>query len=85
LKSKTELDQLYGDLLKDKKVITYCQSGVRSAHTWLVLTEVLGAKEIYNYDGAWIEWSFAASEASGDRYADILELTEEWSDNKKPI
>jgi len=85
LKSKEELEELYGNVIKGKKVITYCQSGVRSAHTWLVLTEVLGAKEVYNYDGSWIEWSYAASEASGSQYADILELTEEWSDNKKPI
>jgi thiosulfate/3-mercaptopyruvate sulfurtransferase len=85
LKSKAELEKIYGNVIKGKKVITYCQSGVRSAHTWLVLTELLGAKEVYNYDGSWIEWSFAASEASGNRYTDILELTEEWNDNKKPI
>ena len=85
LKSKDELEKLYGDVIRGKKVITHCQSGVRSAHTWLVLTEVLGAKEVYNYDGSWIEWSYAASEASGNRFPGILELTEEWSDNKKPI
>jgi len=85
LKSKAELEAVYGGVIKGKKVITYCQSGVRSAHTWLVLTEVLGAKEVYNYDGSWIEWSYAASEAGGNRYAGILELTEEWQDNKKPI
>jgi thiosulfate/3-mercaptopyruvate sulfurtransferase len=85
LKSKAELERIYGNVIKGKKVITYCQSGVRSAHTWLVLTELLGAKEVYNYDGSWIEWSFAASSASGNRYADILELTEEWNDNKKSI
>lgn len=85
LKPKAELEKLYGSVIKGKKVITYCQSGVRSAYTWLVLTEVLGAKEVYNYDGSWIEWSYAASEASGNRHEDILKLTEEWSDNKKPI
>jgi len=85
LKSAEELQRLYGNVIRGKKVITYCQSGVRSAHTWLVLTEVLGATEVYNYDGSWIEWSYAASEASGSRYADILELTEEWSDNRRPI
>jgi len=85
LKSKEELERIYGDLIRGKKVITYCQSGVRSAHTWLVLTELLGDKEAYNYDGSWIEWSFAASEASGNQYEDILELTEDWTDNKKPI
>jgi len=85
LKPKADLEKIYGDVIRGKKVITYCQSGVRSAHTWLALTEALGASEVYNYDGSWVEWSFAASEASGNRYADILELTEEWRDNKKPI
>ena len=38
-------------------VITYCQSGVRSAHTTFVLTQLLGFKNVRNYDGSWIEWS----------------------------
>lgn len=41
----------------DKKIIAYCQSGVRSAHTTYVLTEILGYKDVRNYDGSWIEWS----------------------------
>lgn len=41
----------------DKKVIAYCQSGVRSAHTTYVLTEILGFEDVRNYDGSWIEWS----------------------------
>lgn len=40
-----------------KPVITYCHSGVRSAHTLFVLTELLGYRNIKNYDGSWIEWS----------------------------
>lgn len=40
-----------------KPVITYCHSGVRSAHTLFVLTELLGFRNIKNYDGSWIEWS----------------------------
>lgn len=42
----------------DKKVIAYCQSGVRSAHTTYVLTELLGYPDVRNYDGSWIEWSY---------------------------
>ena len=38
-------------------VITYCHSGVRSAHTLFVLKELLGYRNIKNYDGSWIEWS----------------------------
>lgn len=60
LKSAEELKAIYSDVIKDKKVITYCQSGVRSAHTQLVLEEVLGAEEVYNYDGSWIEYSYEA-------------------------
>ena len=85
LKSRAELEAIYGNVIRGKKVIAYCQSGVRSAHTWLVLSEALGAKEVYNFDGSWIEWSFAASEASGNRFNEVLPITEEWKDNKKPI
>lgn len=42
----------------DKKIITYCQSGVRSSHTTFVLTEILGYPNVKNYDGSWIEWSY---------------------------
>lgn len=39
------------------QVICYCHSGVRSAHTFFVLTELLGYNEVRNYDGSWTEWS----------------------------
>jgi thiosulfate/3-mercaptopyruvate sulfurtransferase len=39
-------------------IITYCHSGVRSAHTYFVLKELLGFQNVYNYDGSWTEWSF---------------------------
>ncbi len=41
----------------DKKIIAYCQSGARSAHTLYVLKEILGFEYVWNYDGSWIEWS----------------------------
>ena len=41
----------------NQPVVTYCHSGVRSAHTLFVLTELLGYKNVRNYDGSWIEWS----------------------------
>ena len=59
LKSAEELRAIYGDLIEGKKVISHCQSGVRSAHTIVMLKEALGAEEVYNYDGSWIEWSQA--------------------------
>jgi thiosulfate/3-mercaptopyruvate sulfurtransferase len=40
----------------DKQIITYCQTGVRGAHTWFVLKELLGFPDVRNYDGSWEEW-----------------------------
>jgi thiosulfate/3-mercaptopyruvate sulfurtransferase len=89
-KSLEELKSIYGNTIKDKKVIVFCQSGVRSAFSHFVLKELLGAKEVYNYDGSWIEWSYAASEASNGKVPkelkdSVLSLTELWSDNKGMI
>jgi thiosulfate/3-mercaptopyruvate sulfurtransferase len=89
-KSLEELKNIYGDTIKDKKIIIFCQSGVRSAHSFFALKELLGAKEVYNYDGSWIEWSYAASEASNGKVTkeindSVLSLTEVWSDNKGAI
>jgi len=39
-------------------VVLYCHSGVRSAHTLFVLTELLDYQHVRNYDGSWIEWSY---------------------------
>ena len=39
-------------------IIVYCHSGVRSAHTTFVLTQLLGYKNVKNYDGSWTEWSY---------------------------
>lgn len=44
------------DSLSD--IIVYCHSGVRSAHTVFVLTELLGYKNVRNYEGSWVEWSY---------------------------
>lgn len=57
LKSYDELMKIYGHL-DNKKVIPYCHAGVRSAFTTFVLKEILGFKNIKNYDGSWIEWSY---------------------------
>ena len=89
LKTKAELEAIYGDLIAGKKVITYCQSGVRSAHTMAVLQNALGHEEVYNYDGSWIEWSYVASEFGTDIDAElktkVLSLTDTWTDNKGAI
>ena len=57
LKSVADLKEVYGEF-EGKDIITYCQSGVRSAHTLFVLTQALGYENIKNYDGSWIEWSY---------------------------
>tara|TARA_B100000586_G_C20052873_1_gene402790 strand:+ start:101 stop:1018 length:918 start_codon:yes stop_codon:yes gene_type:complete len=57
-KSSEELAALYGEagFTPDKQIITYCQSGVRGAHTWFVLSELLGYPSVRNYDGSWVEY-----------------------------
>jgi thiosulfate/3-mercaptopyruvate sulfurtransferase len=57
-KSAAELRQLYAarGVTEEKSVIAYCRIGERSAHTWFVLRELLGYKEVKNYDGSWTEW-----------------------------
>lgn len=57
-KSTEELQQIYGgkDVTPDKDVIAYCRIGERSAHTWFVLTYLLGYPRVRNYDGSWTEW-----------------------------
>ena len=39
-----------------KQVIAYCRIGERSSHTWFALTELLGFKDVKNYDGSWTEY-----------------------------
>jgi thiosulfate/3-mercaptopyruvate sulfurtransferase len=57
-KSRSDLEALYGDkgVLTGQPIITYCRIGERSAHTWFVLQELLGRREVKNYDGSWTEW-----------------------------
>lgn len=58
-KTVQELSGMYSakGVKRDKNIVTYCRSGVRSAHTTFVLTELLGYPNVYNYDGSWLEWS----------------------------
>jgi thiosulfate/3-mercaptopyruvate sulfurtransferase len=57
-KSDDELRQLYADAGLDtsKDTIAYCRIGERSSHTWFVLRELLGEKNVKNYDGSWTEY-----------------------------
>jgi thiosulfate/3-mercaptopyruvate sulfurtransferase len=57
-KSADELRQLYGNkgISGDNDVIAYCRIGERSSHTWFVLKELLGFRNVKNYDGSWTEY-----------------------------
>jgi len=57
-RSDTELAELYKDagLDGEKETIAYCRIGERSSHTWFVLQELLGHKNVKNYDGSWTEY-----------------------------
>ncbi|HXV56437.1 MAG TPA: sulfurtransferase [Gaiellaceae bacterium] len=57
-KSPEELRELYGGkgVTPDQPVTAYCRIGERSAHTWFVLSELLGYEDVRNYDGSWTEW-----------------------------
>ena len=57
-KDAATLYKLYttAGFLPDKEIITYCQTGVRGAHTWFVLTELLGFPNVRNYDGSWEDY-----------------------------
>ncbi len=61
-KTRTELEAIYrGEVgLEDgDDVIAYCRIGERSAHTWFVLSHLLGFEKVRNYDGSWTEWGSA--------------------------
>ena len=61
-KSADELKALYvgeAALAPGDDVIAYCRIGERSAHTWFVLTHLLGFERVRNYDGSWTEYGNA--------------------------
>jgi thiosulfate/3-mercaptopyruvate sulfurtransferase len=57
-KSADELRSIYEGkgLAKGTETIAYCRIGERSAHTWFVLSYLLGHDKVRNYDGSWTEW-----------------------------
>ncbi|ASK66065.1 sulfurtransferase [Brachybacterium avium] len=58
-RSRAELEQIYqGELGFDTATptVVYCRIGERSAHSWFVLTYLLGFENVRNYDGSWTEW-----------------------------
>ena len=57
-KSAGELRAIYQGkgITPDQPIVAYCRIGERSAHTWFVLTQLLGYPDVRNYDGSWTEW-----------------------------
>jgi thiosulfate/3-mercaptopyruvate sulfurtransferase len=57
-RSADELRELYAaeGITGDREVIAYCRIGERSSHTWFALQELLGFRNVKNYDGSWTEY-----------------------------
>ncbi|WP_436697985.1 sulfurtransferase [Nocardioides sp. BYT-33-1] len=57
-KSDADLQALYAEVGfdEDKDTIALCRIGERSSLTWFVLQELLGKKNVKNYDGSWTEY-----------------------------
>ena len=57
-KTAAELDEIYTGrgIAATQPTIAYCRIGERSAHTWFVLSQLLGYRDVRNYDGSWTEW-----------------------------
>lgn len=63
LKSNEELQSLFSaaGITKDKKVIIYCESGVRAGILFLALKSALNYPNVKVYDGAYSEWQSVSS------------------------
>jgi thiosulfate/3-mercaptopyruvate sulfurtransferase len=57
-KSVGDLEVLFESLgiTPDKNIITYCLRGGLSSHAWFVLTQLLGYRNVREYDRSWDEW-----------------------------
>lgn len=58
LKSKAELEKLFASkgVSRDKEIVLYCSSGVRTGIHYLALTTVLNYPNVKVYDGGYNEW-----------------------------
>ena len=60
-----DLKKLYdtaGVVAADNQTIfTYCQSGIRAAHAWFVLTNLIGYQKVAVYDGSWEEYGASSN------------------------
>jgi len=58
MKSKAELERLYAakGITKDKEIILYCSTGVRTGYHFMALVTILGYNNVKIYDGGYNEW-----------------------------
>ena len=58
-KPTRELDSAYAALIPSREaaVIVHCRSGHQASQTFFVLRRLLGYKNVFWYDGGWMEWS----------------------------
>ncbi len=75
-KSDEQIREIYAraGLDPERETIAYCRIGERSAHTWFVLSELLGLPGVKNYDGSWTEYGslVGAPIVRGDQPGDVL-------------
>ena len=57
LKSRSELEAIYGAIAADQPIVSYCNTGHWAATNWFVLSEVLGRSDVKLYDGSMVEWT----------------------------
>ncbi|WP_454194046.1 sulfurtransferase [Nocardia sp. Marseille-Q1738] len=72
-RSRADLEDVYRALPSQEDLIVYSRVGVRSGHTWFVLTHLLGYDRVRNYDGSWTEWgnSVRMPIAKGDEPGEV--------------
>jgi thiosulfate/3-mercaptopyruvate sulfurtransferase len=59
-RSPDELRALFAasGITPDREAITYCQAGIRAAHTFFAL-KLAGFERVRNYEGSWLAWTKA--------------------------
>ena len=78
LKSRADLEAIYGDINAELPIVSYCNTGHWAATNWFVLSEVLGRDDVKLYDGSMVEWTadgsnpLVAGESNMDKVKNFL-------------
>lgn len=61
-KSAADIKAAYASVgvTENSKVLLYCGTGLLASASWFALTQILGNKNVKNYDGSWFEFSAQA-------------------------